>query len=121
MTNRAELKATYKQNWHKLRKIGVYQIKNRVNGKVYLGSSTNLDGTLSRDLTWLTRGGFLNHELQAEWNAFGAEAFGFEILETLTPTDDPRDYTGELALLLEVWFEQLQPFGDNGYHPTPRR
>lgn len=121
MNRREALKAEYKENWHKLRKMGVYQIKNHANGKVYLASSMNLDGALERERTWLSRGGFLNHHLQAEWKEFGAEAFTFDVLETLTPTDDPRDYAGELALLLEVWMEELQPYGDKGYHPVPRR
>lgn len=120
MNRREALKADYRQNWHKLRKMGVYQIKNLVNGKVYVSSSMNLDGTIARDHTWLSRGGFLNHELQAEWNHFGGEAFTIDVLETLTPTDDPRDYADELAILLEVWMENLQPYGEHGYHPVPK-
>ncbi|MNT67357.1 hypothetical protein D3C72_2054910 [compost metagenome] len=121
MTHKAELKADYLQNWHRLRTMGVYQIKNQVNGRVFLGASLNLDGTITRDRQWLPRGGHQNHQLQRDWKAFGAEAFTFEILETLTPTDDPRDYAGEVALLLEAWKAQLEPYGDKGYLSPPRR
>jgi hypothetical protein len=105
----------YKQNWHRLRSMGVYQVKNRVNGKVFLDASLNLEGALARDKTWLGLGGHLNKALQADYKLHGAEAFTFEVLETLTPTDDPRDYKAEAALLLEVWKETLQPYGDKGY------
>ncbi|HEY9854272.1 MAG TPA: GIY-YIG nuclease family protein [Stenomitos sp.] len=121
MNRKEELKADYRQNWHKLRKMGVYQIKNQVNGKVFLEGSLNLDGTIARDQTWLSRGGHLNHALQAEWNRFGSEAFTFDVLEMLSPTDDARNYAEEVAILREVWMEQLQPYGEQGYHPVPRR
>lgn len=121
MNRKEELKADYRQNWHKLRKMGVYQIKNQANGKVFLGSSMNLEGTIARDRLWLSLGGFLNHELQADWKTFGAESFTLEVLETLTPTDDPREYAEELAILFEAWLERLEPYGEKGYHPVPRR
>ena len=115
MTNKQALKAAYKLEAHRLRPMGAYQIKNQVNGKVYLEVSSNLDGTMARDRSWLARGDHLNAELQREWNAFGSEAFTVEVLELLTPTDEPRDYREELALLLELWTEALQPFGERGY------
>ncbi|MBO9541433.1 GIY-YIG nuclease family protein [bacterium] len=121
MNAKETLKADYRHNWPKLRKMGVYQIKNQVNGKVFLAASLNLEGTVERDRAWLPRGGHTNHKLQQDWKAFGADAFTFEILETLTPTDEPRDYAAEAALLLEAWKAQLEPYGDKGYLPPPRR
>lgn len=121
MSRKAELKANYRHNGHKLRTMGVYRITNHINGKVFLDGSANLDGAIARDRLWLARGGHLNHQLQKEWQEFGPEAFTFEVLETLTPTDDPRDYAGEVALLLAAWVAQLEPFGEKGYMPAPRR
>ncbi len=121
MTNKQELKAAYKQDRHRLRTMGVYQIKNHVNGKVFVAASSNLDGTIARDRTWLGLGGHQNKALQQEWKAFGAEAFTIDVLECLTPTDDPRNYSEELALLLEVWLETLQPYGERGYLSRKRR
>lgn len=121
MSRREELIAEFKLNGAKLRKMGVFQIKNQVNGKVFLGSSLNLDGTIERDRMSLQRGGHINKKLQEEWNTFGAEAFTIEILELLTPTDDPRDYADEAKILLEAWKEQLTPYGDKGYLPLPQR
>ncbi|HBN08395.1 MAG TPA: hypothetical protein DD435_07030 [Cyanobacteria bacterium UBA8530] len=121
MSRKEELKAAYKQNWHKLRTMGVYQIKNRANGKVFLEASLNLEGTIDRDRMWLTMGGHQNQKLQQEWDTFGAQTFTIEILETLTPTDDPRDYALEAKILLEIWLETLSPYGEKGYLPPPRR
>ena len=120
MTTRDAMKAAYKQDRHRLRTMGVFQIKNRVNGKVFLDASPNLDGTISRDRSWLERGFHMNAELLKEWKAFGAQAFTFDVLEVLTPTDDPRNYAEELALLLDVWKETLQPYGERGYMKPPR-
>ena len=121
MGSKEALKAAYKQDKHRLRPMGVYQIKNQANGKVFLGASSNLDGTLARDRTWLGLGGHQNKSLQQEWNTFGSEAFTFDVLELITPTDDPRNYTEELTILLDVWKETLQPYGERGYLSAPRR
>ncbi len=121
MASKEALKAAYKQDGHRLRPMGVYQIKNQVNDKRFLGASSNLDGTLARDRTWLGLGGHQNKALQQEWKTFGPEAFTFEVLEVITPTDEPRNYSEELAILLEVWLETLQPYGERGYLSPPRR
>src|SRR5512140_125971 len=41
-SKRAEIKRIYKQN---APDMGVYQIRNRVNGRIYIDSSMNLEGT----------------------------------------------------------------------------
>lgn len=121
MSRKHELKAAYKLGWHRMRTMGVYQIVNGSNGKRYVDGSLNLEGAMDRDRLWLGLGNHLNRALQQEWHACGAGAFRFEVLETLTPTDDARDYREELALLLEVWKAQLEPFGERGYLTAPRR
>jgi len=121
MTRREELKAEYKQNAHHLRRMGVYQVKNLANGRVYLDRSMNLEGAIARDPQWLARGMHMNAALQADLRTHGPEAFVVEALEELTPTPEPRDYADELKLLYEVWLETLQPWGERGYMPMPRR
>ncbi|MDB5100847.1 MAG: LuxR family transcriptional regulator [Cyanobacteria bacterium RYN_339] len=121
MTTRKELIAQYKQNAHRLRSMGVFQVKNLHSGRVFLGASMNLDGALEREQRWLELGNHMNHQLQADWNAIGADAFVVEALETLTPTDEPRNYQEELALLLEAWMATLEPYDARGYISMPRR
>src|SRR6478672_10270920 len=99
MTRREELKAHYKQNAHQLRRMGVYQVKNVANGRVYLDRSMNLEGAIARDRQSLLRGRHMNAGLQADLRTFGPDAFVVEALEELTPTADPRDYADELKVL----------------------
>lgn len=53
MKSPKELKAEYKQ---KVFKIGVYQIRNTVNGKVFIGTNVNLDAIWNRHRSELTLG-----------------------------------------------------------------
>jgi group I intron endonuclease len=118
MSKRADLKKEYKQA---PRRAGIYQIKNTVNGKVFLGSSTNLHGPLNRDKFMLSTGMHKNEQLQKDWNELGPAAFSFDILEVIEPKDDPNfSLEDELTLLEEIWIEKIQPFGEHGYNKIKR-
>jgi group I intron endonuclease len=111
---RADLKRQYKE---RKRQAGVFQIRNTRNGKVLLGSSADLHGPFNKHRFMLTYGSHKNERLQADWKAYGAEAFAFEILELVKESDDPNFcLEDELTLLEQIWIEKLQPFGDNGYN-----
>lgn len=118
MSTRKELIAAYKQN---RQPMGVYQIKNLVNGKVFLEGSLNLNSINGARMS-LKFGSHINKQLQQEWNSFGGDNFCIEILETITPDEDPfRNYKDELKLLLEAWFEKLEPYEEKGYHTRKNR
>ncbi|OXM84803.1 GIY-YIG nuclease family protein [Paenibacillus rigui] len=97
---------------------GVYQIKNQVNGKVYVESTMNLRTINGREMA-LDMGSHRNRRLQADWTAFGKENFTIEPLEVLKIKEnagayyDPKD---DLKKLYEQWMERLQPYGERGYH-----
>lgn len=58
-----------------------------------------------------------NKTLQADWNQFGAQAFTFDVLETLEKKPDGYfDLNDALKKLKHKWMQQLQPFGDRGYN-----
>ena len=100
---------------------GVFQIKNLANGKVLLGSSLNLEGPLNSHKFMLTIGSHRNAALQKDWNVFGPEMFGFEILEVVRVKDESGfRVEDELTLLEEIWLEKLQPFGERGYNADKR-
>lgn len=95
---------------------GVYQIRNEHNGKVYIDSTLNLK-TINGQRFMLQMGSHLNRRLQAEWNEYGENAFVIEVLETLKQDDNPYyDPKDALAKCLNRWFEQLEPYRDQGYH-----
>jgi group I intron endonuclease len=111
---RKELKEEYKQ---KKFPMGVFSITNISNGKVYIGSSTNLDLIWNSDKFKLDMGGHKNPGLQEDWKKYGQENFSFEILHELEPSNDPAvDMRSELKALEELTIDELQPFGEKGYH-----
>ncbi len=110
--DKKELKEQYK---HTVRPMGVYQIRNKINEKIFIGSSNNLDGIINRNKFQLKLGSHPNGILQKDWEEFAEEDFVFEILEELEPRED-LDIPKELEHLEDLWMEKLQPFGSNGYN-----
>ena len=103
------------------RPMGIYQIKNKVNGKVLIGESINLPAILNRYKGELKMGSCRNIALQKEWNQFGHEMFEFKELEILKPADDPAYNPAEdLRVLEALWIEKLSPFSDKGYNKPPK-
>lgn len=116
MDRRSQLKLEYK---NKPRHMGIYQIRNQVSGKVYVGSSLNLDGTLNRYQMEIKYGWRWNDNrgLTKDMEAYGPENFAFEILDQLKPNDDPLyDYREDLRTLEALWLEKLQPYEERGYN-----
>ena len=111
---RAEMKRIYQQSSPDM---GVYQIKNQVNGKIYVGSCQNLAGTRNSRLFQLKMGNAVfSRELQKELTEFGADCFEFAVLGLLDKPE-PGDNVDRLLAALELhWLEKLQPFGERGYN-----
>lgn len=100
---------------------GVFQIKNKINGKVLLGSSLNLNGALNGHRFTLKINSHRNKALQEDWNQYGEENFMFEILEEVQVREDPNfNLSDELTLLEMIWFEKLEPLGEKGYNLNDR-
>ncbi len=99
------------------RTMGVYRVRNVAEDRSLLGSSTDAPAMLNRIRTQLAIGVHSNKALQADWDRLGADAFTFDVLDTLTPAEDPdRDPADELRVLEELWIERLAPFGARGYN-----
>jgi group I intron endonuclease len=118
MKSRQEIKKAY---LGRKKPAGVFQVKNTANGKVLLGSSLNLEGSLDRHKFMLTIGLHRNEALQKDWNDYGPDNFVFEILEVVKVPDDPGfNLDDELTLLEMIWLEKLQPCGERGYNTDTR-
>lgn len=114
MIDKKEIKKKYKEN---LPEMGIFQIKNIVNGKIFIGYSKNLHGKSNSYKFQLNSNVHMNRELQNEYNEFGEDKFVFEILDVLEPKEGINyDYTKDLEALEELWLEKLQPFGEKGYN-----
>jgi hypothetical protein len=119
MDRRKELIRQYKDNPPP---AGVFQIRNKVNGKTYVSSAFSVDGKLNSQRFMLQAGGHVNKDLQRDFAAQPTEEFAFEVLEYLKPLDpaaSPITVRGELAEMEKRWLEKLRPYGDRGYNKPP--
>lgn len=89
-------------------KSGVYQIRNKITGKVYIGSTKHLTDRWNEHLVLLRSGKHHSPHLQASWNLHGGDAFEFSVLEKV-PGED-------LLKVEQCYLDTLQPFGDRGYN-----
>jgi hypothetical protein len=113
MDRRAELKLIYKETEIPM---GVYQIKNNLNGKIFVGSGLNLQGMINRSQFELKMGFHRNKALQEDWNQQGEAAFSFEILQQFKPDkESKRDILKKLQDLEKAWVLQLQANGEAVY------
>lgn len=62
-------------------KSGVYQIRNLINGHLYIGSAKNLCTRFRSHFARLRRNNHVNKHLQAAYNKYGADNFIFEVIE----------------------------------------
>ena len=114
MTDRKKLKQEYKES---VQSMGVFQIKNLVNGKIFISSALNLKAAINRfnfkpDIGW-----HVSKDLKNDFAIYGKENFVIEIVDELEPVDDPSyDYREDLAALEQIWIDKLQPFGERGYN-----
>lgn len=114
MKTKKELREEYNQRKYRM---GVYQIRNKVNGKVFIGSNTDLDAAWNSQEFQLQLGSHRNRDLQKEWKEFGADAFIYEILEEISDTADKiADYKDEIKELEQVYIDERQPYDEKGYH-----
>ena len=99
--------------------MGIFQIRNDVNGKVYITKSMNLNASFNRYKMELQYGGGIETEqVLKDVKKYGIENFSFSILDELKhkENDENVNYKEELDLLEEMWLEKLQPYDDKGYN-----
>jgi hypothetical protein len=122
-----ELAATYTEQ---ARPMGVYQIRNTTNEKIWVSSSMDLPGARNR-LAFMKQMGMCSiHEIKPDWERFGPDAFVFEELDqvplpeadgTTGGVPDLKQLQEDVDFLLHLWLEKLEPYGDKGYNKPKRR
>lgn len=111
---RADLKRLCKEN---VPDMGIYQLRNKVNDRIFVERSKNLAGSRNSRLFQLRMGkAVFNRELQKDLNAYGAESFEFSVLAVMDRPEAGEDAAWSLAALELHWLEKLQPFGERGYN-----
>ena len=105
MKIKKELKETYKQSKPQM---GVFQIRNMVNGKIFIDNATDISARQNRHRTELKFGNHRNKQLQDDWKKYGADSFVFETLAELDYKDEgPVHYASELKELQQMITEEL--------------
>jgi group I intron endonuclease len=56
---------------------GIYKIENIINGKLYIGSSVNIDKRIKRHKNDLIKNKHINCYLQREFNKYGIHSYIF--------------------------------------------
>lgn len=98
-------------------KMGVFQIRNIINGKVYIEGSVNLDKIWNRHRAEQNLDGHRNSSMQKDLNEFGEDNFKYEILsENKQEENKSINYANEAKQLAKMFIEELKPFGEKGYH-----
>lgn len=64
--------------------IGIYKITNKINGKIYVGQSIDIQRRFWQHKNELNKGTHHSEHLQNSWNKYGEQAFSFEIIEECT-------------------------------------
>lgn len=62
---------------------GIYFIVNKVNGKLYIGSSRDCERRKSEHFSRLRRGAHINKRLQSAWDKYGEANFEFTVIFTV--------------------------------------
>lgn len=91
---------------------GVYAIRNKINSKIYIGSTSLFYRRFSRHRVSLRNGTHPNQHLQAAWNKYGEDNFSFTVLELCDPVDFVRVEQG--------WIDFHQSYKrERGYNKSP--
>jgi hypothetical protein len=88
---------------------GVYKITNIINGKIYVGSSKDVENRWCQHERALNEETHGNAHLQRAWNKYGGKkSFRFEVIEECAPV---IQFERE-----QFYLNELNPFDENGYN-----
>ncbi|HOP06513.1 MAG TPA: GIY-YIG nuclease family protein [candidate division Zixibacteria bacterium] len=105
MDRKKELKEQYRQMKPPM---GVFQIRNLVNNRVFIDSGPDMKARWNRHRFQLNFGSHPNKTLQEDWTKQGEKEFVFEVLSELEwKTDGSEDYHEELQTLLDMTLDEL--------------
>lgn len=94
-----------------LAQSGIYAIRNKINGKQYIGSAVNFYNRFKEHRSKLRRGLHHSKKLQNAWVKYGADAFELVVLEVVPNKAD--------LLLREQHWLDLHDIANTGYNASP--
>jgi group I intron endonuclease len=89
---------------------GIYMIKNKINNKIYIGSSININNRWNQHKSSLLRGVHKSRYFQNSYNKHGIENFEFSVMEII-------DNQSQLLIREQYYLNLYKPYErDNGYN-----
>ncbi len=90
---------------------GVFAIVNKGNGKRLLESTRDMKGSINKFEFMVKTGISPELRLAADFKAFGADSFAFEVLEELEKgeTQTLAEFHEDVKTLLELWRQKFDP------------
>jgi group I intron endonuclease len=92
---------------------GVYSIRNKVNNRIYIGSSISIENRYNSHIKDLSNHSHHSWKLQKDWDLYGYNAFTKEVLHKLSPKDEHLELLLEILERSEIF---LQHAVTNGYN-----
>lgn len=94
-------------------RMGIFQIINQKEKKIYLQIASDLDRAYNSDIFQLKAGMHSNKELQNDWNKLGSNSFEFKILDELLldETASPEQLIIDIKELLEIHKDEMKSKG----------
>jgi group I intron endonuclease len=99
---------------------GVYTIRNRVTGRVYVGESGHIERRIYAHFRELGKGTHHRPELQADWDRYGRDQFAIGIVAVVEHEDEKTRSLLRLAIE-EDWIRTLRARGIEVYNGAARR
>lgn len=96
--------------------IGIYKYQNKINGKVYIGQSINLEARKygHKSSAFNKKANDYNSQFHQAIRKYGWDNFDYEIIAELTP----EEYSKETLNKLEIFFIKYYNSYHNGYNAT---
>jgi len=89
---------------------GIYQIRNIIDDKIYIGSSIDIQRRWNDHINILKKGKHHSIRLQNAWNMYGENNFRFEVIETILLNEFLEERE-------QYWIDKTKSYCDNfGYN-----
>ena len=109
MIDKKQISKDYKQQ---KQPAGIYAVHNKVDNKMYIGTSKNLPAVVRRFEFTLHMESFPYQELIDDYKKLGKENFEIKILDELElKNETDKEIDTELISLEELWIEKLKEEG----------
>lgn len=117
MLDKKQITRDYKQQ---KQPAGIYSVHNKIDNKMYIGTSKNLPAVLRRFEFTLTMGSFPYQDLIDDYKKLGQDNFEVKILDELELINETeKEIDTELTSLEELWVEKLKSEGVSFYNKKP--